>query len=166
MLKVILKILLLCFLSTTLYGQNDSMKAAAIDRYVYQINTSPMKVDSFRFIIDSIIVEGVKYGNTIVTKSLFKESKTSLTTTYFLKDKKMIFAQIVEPCTIKGLEKMFKYCAFYFENNKVIFERCRSTRQIGLAIILDGNNSNIYRYNENLTFDFLKNYVAILYNKL
>jgi len=166
MLNAILKTLLLCFFNTTLYGQNDSIKIAAIDAYVNQIDPSQVKVDSFIFLIDSIQVDGIKFGNTIVTKSLFKESKTILTTTFYLKDKKMIFAKVVEPSPNKGFEKMYRYCAFYFENNIVISERCRSTRQMGVAINVDGSNANIYGYNENLTFDFLKKYVAILYDRL
>ena len=166
MFKVILKTLFLCFFSITLFGQNDSFKVSAIDDYVSQINPIQIKVDSFTFTIDSIQIDGLKYEHTIVAKSLFQKSKTILTTTFYLKDEKMIFAKVVEPSPSKGFEKMYRYCDFYFENSKVIFERCRATRQLGVAININGNNANIYGYNESLTFDFLKNYVAILYNRL
>lgn len=164
--SVILKTLLLCFFSGTLYGQNDSIKIAAIDAYVKQIDPFQVQLDSFTFIIDSIQVDGIKYRNAVVTKSLFKKSKTVLTTTFYLKDKKMFFAKVVEPSPKKGFEKMYRSCAFYFENNIVISQRCRSTRQLGLVIDDNGSNVNIYGYNASLTFDFLKKYVTILYDRL
>ena len=163
LLNVILKTLLLCFFTITLFGQNDSIRVVAKDTSVNQIDPSQIKIDSFAFIIDSIKVEGIKYGNTIVTKSLFKESETILNTTFYLKEGKMNFVKVIEP--MKGFGKLYKYCDFYFTNGKVVAQNCRSIRQLGVAIRADGKDANI-GYNENLTFDFLKSYVFILFNRL
>ena len=164
MLNVILKTLLLCFFTTTLFGQNDSIQVVAMDTSVNQIDPSQIKVDSFAFIIDSIQVNGIKYGNTIVTKSLFMESKSTLTASFYLKDGKMNFVKVVEPSTIN--EKMYRYCDFYFKNNEVISQRCRSTHQIGAAIRVGESEDDRYGYNKNLTWDFLKTYVSILFNRV
>ena len=159
-----LKTLPLCFFTITLFGQNDSIRVVAKDTSVNQIAPSQIKVDSFTFIIDSIQVSGIKYGNTIETKSFFKESKTTLTTSFYLKDGKMNFVKVVEPSTIN--EKMYRYCDFYYKNDEVISQRCRSTHQIGAAIRVGENEDDRYRYNKNLTWNFLKTYVSILFNRV
>lgn len=164
MLKTILKILLLNFISTSLFGQNDATKVVIMDLSVNQITPCQTNVDSFAFTIDSIQVIGINYGNTIETKSVFKESKTTFITSFFLKDGKMNFVKLVEPSPIN--KKMHRYCDFYFKNNEVISQRCRSTHQIGVAIRVGENEDDGYGYNKNLTFDFKKDYVYILFKKL
>ena len=163
MLNVILKTLLLCLFSNTLFGQNNSIRVAGFDTSVSQIAQSQIRVDSFTFTIDSIQVEGVKYENTIVTKSIFKENKTILHTTYYLKEGKMNFVKVIEP--MKGPGKLYRYCDFYFTNSILVAQNCRSIRQLGVAIRADGKDVSI-GYNENLTFNFLKTYVSILFTRL
>ena len=163
MFRIIIKILLLCIYNTTLFGQNDSIKVASINSYIHQIDTTREKVDSFRFNIDSIEVKGIKHGNKIVAINLFQKSKTTLTITLYLKDKKLIFAKIVEPS--KVYEKMYRFSDLYFENNNVFFSRRRTTRQLGLVIEVDRQIST-NEYNKNLSLKFLQDYVVTLYSRL
>ena len=164
MLKAIIILLVLYVTTTKSFGQSDSIKASSIDKYSYQLDTSNIKIDSLNLVIDSIEIEVMKSGDKIITKNHFTKSNTTLTITYFLKAKKIVLINIVEPS--KKMKKMYRFSYLYYENDFIIHETHRRTWPSGLAISIEDLSSNIFGYNESFTIEFLKFYVMKLYKKI
>jgi hypothetical protein len=145
----------------TLFGQQRDSRVDKIDIYTKQIDTSNDSSISAVFSLDSIQVTARTQKNKITATCSFEKSKTLLTIDFYSKDNALIAVRIKEQSPLH--EKVYRIAFFYYENGKIIYEDYWGTRQLGMAVTVDGSG---YGYNTNLTTEFEKKLVLLLFDKI
>lgn len=164
MTKHISYIVLTFFVSVKLFGQDKLSKADSISLYAYQIDTANTKIDSFKFLLDSIQVDVKTKDNKIATTNLFEKSKSRLTVDYYFKDNDLVLINISEQSP--KFDDLHSYSVFYYDKVKLFDEKYRHTIRPCLAIPLDKTIYQLYGYNPTLNSEFLKVFIVELLDKI
>jgi hypothetical protein len=164
MTKFLISILALLFLGrTSLFGQHNS-ETQQIYSYAYMVDTSAGKVDTASFIMDSIEVSAQIQKNRIVATCLFRQSKSKLVVSLYLKKKALVFVKIQEESP--KMNDLSMNTLFYYKKAKLFHADYNHTVRPCMLISWNQSVYETYGYNPSLNADFLKVFVLLLYNEL
>lgn len=144
------------------FGQNDS-----IEKRISSLDIEKTKlIMSENIKIDSIEIKVYVFENQIETESYFEKSKSKLSVIYWKKAEEYHKIVTRENCPSMPEDFWHTY-VFDFKNGKIINEEERyysSSKIHGIAGHVDKKVKE--SYNKTLNSDFLKKYVAELFEKI
>lgn len=123
------------------------------------------KVDSKEMVIDdSIKVSSQKFAQKIFAKNLLMKSNSIFEIKYYLKNGNLFYIKIEEQSP--RYSDLKKHTEYFINDNKISDINHYQNVRVCLPISIDGSIKNQFGYNENLTENFMRNYVFRLYEKL
>lgn len=139
------------FLSTTVYGQVDSLKLRKLEIKTHKIDSISTETKEIKKItVDSVKVQIYDLGDKIKTINFFSNSQ--LIINYYFENNELISIKTEEKSPI--LTDLSSFTEFYFENEKLIGENYYRTVRSCLGISA-ATDYELYGYNPLFTKEFL-----------
>jgi len=128
-------------------------------------NSNIIKLDSVKLVInDSIKVSAQKFAQKIFAKNVLSKSFSLFEIKYYLKKGKLFYVKIEEQSP--RYSDLKKHTEYFVANHKISTINHFYNMRPCLPLSIDGSIRNQFGYNENLTEDFMKNYVLKLFEIL
>jgi hypothetical protein len=150
--KAIFAILFLFTLKT--YGQSDSVKAQAINRYTYQIDAKKnIGSKPFKIKIDTLDLDVQKYEQKFEIKTVFGKGRR-LELTYYLKESDLAAVWAKEFAPGKSTE-IYRFLILYYENGERFYDTEQFHIPLGIRIPVGKDVSDFFDYTKLITRDFI-----------
>lgn len=167
---MILKIVFgfLLFFSIDTFSQNKLFEKGRL-KTLKAINlidqTDNIRIDSANLImVDSIKVIAEKFHQKIFAKNILDKSNSVFEIEYYLKNGKLFYIKIEEQSP--RYSDLKKHTEYFINDNKILDSNHYRNMRVCLPLSIDGSIKNQFGYNENLSEDFMRKYVLILYEIL
>jgi len=148
------------------YGNADTIKIFAINKYRSQIDLVAKKTQEINLVPDSIEVRVncKNYGEKIEAVSWFKNSRSFLKITFYLKKDKLVSVSVKEKSPL--YDDLYRFSGFYFESDTIFYSDYYSTVRPCMLIPVDKSLSEIYGYNPNFSGESLIAYIKKLFFRI